>query len=450
MTPIDYLYLKLGNFKYDVESDSSHSLYGAIDWNRDGIYASQPVAAYIGTKYSGSCGRFKERLLFGYEEMAIHNQIIQGGTTLVEFQGTLYALSFSVGGNLIWIYKYAYNGSNWSWVSVSGVPSLSTHITFPSDTPAVTAASINGQNRLYIVFRRLSDKKLFSFFMYMDGSGAEKFCSASMTYCLTSPFAFHDLTDTASRSPSFQRNSTSEVHLYYGDSSVGSLYVYKKTLSNSGSWSSFSAVKDSGNNPIRGDSSPKVIKLQNNEEFLFIVNNLELDIYQMTMSGWVKKNSGQRELFESNVFLTPDSQENIDVLYDNRSNRRQGFHLWFRAGTEYFRFVSGPYDNSNASKPFTFDMRNEIVDENCTAKGAPSILLSDIGSPSTAFRAAISCTSSGLGSSYLPYGDGIFNRNIPAPNDWSIMAKYMCAGIAYQTEEGTLYGGGGAICISPP
>ena len=48
---------------------------------------------------------------------------------------------------------------------------------------------------------------------------------------------------------------------------------------------------------------------------------------------------------------------------------------------------------------------------------------------------------------YLPHGDGIINELLPSVNDWKVMSKYLCAGIAIvKAQGGVSLGAGVSIC----
>jgi hypothetical protein len=430
----DYLYLEnLNGFNIAVDIDPNSPTYGAIDWNRDGLYnpgSSVQVKGFVYDGYAYQDGLNKDLIALYQAELSNvqgtglyidpSSKIVTGGVEIAFFKQDLYLLTIVVENSNTKFLLKKKTGNTWS---TPPQPVQSSDL-LSGDTPAMMEASIiesctvsfdcssagstcvNNSctipsKRLYVVYRKneSSGPVLYSFYFRENGT-------------FSTPVSLNSM---ALSSPSLRRMSNGLLALYYIDNSNT---VYKKELLLNGVWSTSSTAQTVGSFLISSKYGPNVVTDGVGNDYLLVSN-----IHDSKLVAY-KKNGNNSWIYSRNWNI--DVGGRISSLYDpasvsnNRTGYPVGLHVWYKDSSygKFSRIFSNKLDGLNLSSILYCG-----VSFSGTLNGDPSIAMGSNGELYGAY------VLNGV-IHFIPYADGIFDADIPAPNDWHIMSKYMCMGIA--------------------
>lgn len=429
--PSDYSFLRQDGFDFDVDFGS-----GAVDWNRDGPKTGTNVKAFIFSPindcYGGGDPNLSDKenyeLVFHHKYIASNDNTncpsnpaqrdfcipssydVVGGVAAAYFNSKLYVVTIirSATNNPQFLIK-RYDGTTWNEITanISDIP-----LQGSSPTIGVT------NNTLYISF--------------INSSGQLKVLEMSTSESVSPS---QNPNNSTSKSPTLYVDSSGQLNLFFLQNNL----LYKQTLVN-GSWTTKASQKyiAAPNVNLKGSQAPTLSTL-GSDIYLFIPrdgdNRLEMYKQDSTNNLWQKLGL----LYTANDTAT----DRPVAVFDNRTGYQPGIHLWYPQNDSYFRLVTK--SSPTVNNPLFFNR----VSFPKTSTSAPALVITPQGFASNTTFHAFFVLDSKL--YYLPHGDGIINESIPSVNDWKVLAKFLCAGIATAKAQvgagsGTPIGAGVQIC----
>ena len=430
-----YHYLSNVPYLFSVQGDPFVPNFGCIDWNRNGLPSCESsTKAFIFANGAASGDGASGENPFLYQHinsnptsgtcssngfcLASGSEIV-GGVSLTSFNGSIYltTIEMTAASNRRILIKKR-TGSTWSDI----LPTAPQIQGAAYESPSSQTLFVGFQEKLYVFYRNAADDKIAYF-------------SIDANDVVSGVTILNVVSDS---SPKVYKKDSGTLQIYFTRNEGGVDGKVKMFEFSGSGLLLISEQKDSQSNVLLAKSAPTIVKV-GSAEYMFLVSETSEKIhkYKKTTSGLWEDQGVLADIYSRYTSFNKSST-GVDVVYDDRAGYQNGFHVWYgkSSGDLFQRAASVPYNASN----FKFQLFNDVSGSgsNGYVLGRPALLRL----PAGAFYGAYSFNKHIY---FIPYADAIFDASVPAPNDWALMAKYMCYSLANAS-----HGAGTAICEDSP